>query len=601
MAASGYKDIQVTEHDVLRFSWSEIPYEADNYSIVDWTVQLIADQYGAIISTAKKTGSVTIEGVTYPFQNLNVGITAYASKTLMMGSDKIYHKTNGTKTFSFSVTQQFDITFGGKPIGTITGSGEGTLTNFMRYARITSAPLEFTDEENPSFNYTNPMGTEVSKVEACISSDGYAIEVAYRSLPLTGTSYTFTDITNEERKALRALVTKGTSTQFNFYIKTTYKTGGTNISKYVPARTLNLVNASPLIKGVAIEDVNPVTTSLTGDPQVFVLNASNMRVSVSAEARKEATIPAKGCSITNGIKTVSANEATFIAPSEKLFNCVVTDSRGITARRSVQAAAVIPYIKPTVSFTLDTPEATDTTLTGIVSGNYFSGSFGAKSNTFALYYRIKIGYNDYSDWTNLYAIPNNGTYNTSFSIPNMDYRNAYTVQFKIEDAIYEVVSEEINILVKPVFDWSKNDFNFNVPVTIEGQPLADFVIDYGTETMGTNGTWYWRKWKSGRAEAWGSRNFGRMAVTTAWGNLYRSGVQEQMLPGCFTYTPDVINIKLVDSDFGGWICKHELINATAETTGGFVVVRPGGDSDTGGGTATLARSQITFYVAGRWK
>lgn len=124
--------------------------------------------------------------------------------------------------------------------------------------------------------------------------------------------------------------------------------------------------------------------------------------------------------------------------------------------------------------------------------------------------------------------------------------------------------------------------------------FADYVIEAGSTSMGSNGTWYWRKWNSGTAEAWGCRNFGNMAVTTAWGNLYRSAVFTQNLPdNVFIRTPDAININIVHSNFGGWICKHEQTAPSAATTGSFIFVRPA--------SATVTPTNIGFYIVGEWK
>lgn len=130
--------------------------------------------------------------------------------------------------------------------------------------------------------------------------------------------------------------------------------------------------------------------------------------------------------------------------------------------------------------------------------------------------------------------------------------------------------------------------------TIDGNTLADYVIETGQEAMGSNGTWYWQKWASGKSECWGCRNFGNMAVNTAWGNLYRSAIFTQDLPdNVFLTTPDVININIVNSNFGGWICKHENQAPSAITTGAFIFVRPA--------SATVSPTYIGFHIIGLWK
>lgn len=131
--------------------------------------------------------------------------------------------------------------------------------------------------------------------------------------------------------------------------------------------------------------------------------------------------------------------------------------------------------------------------------------------------------------------------------------------------------------------------------TIDGNILADYIIETGETSMGSNGTWYWAKWASGKAECWGCRNFGNMAVTTAWGGLYRSAFLTQSLPeDVFITTPDVININIVNATFGGWICKHENTAPSAVTTGSFIFVRPASATVT-------APTYIGFHVIGLWK
>lgn len=123
--------------------------------------------------------------------------------------------------------------------------------------------------------------------------------------------------------------------------------------------------------------------------------------------------------------------------------------------------------------------------------------------------------------------------------------------------------------------------------------FADYVIEIGEEAMGSNGTWYWRKWNSGKSEAWGCRNFGNMAVSTAWGNLYRSAVFTQDLPeDVFIRTPDAININFVHTNAGGWISKYDNTAPSAVTTGSFVVIRPV--------SGNITPTNIGFHIIGEW-
>lgn len=132
MARNGNKSIAVTDHDTLKFSWEIVSQSIpNNTTTISWKMELITDSYGHIDSTASKDWSVTVNGVKYGGTN-TVGIGKNATKTLASGSTTIAHNNDGTKTFSYSFSQEFAITFSGAWIGTKSGSGSGTLNTIAR-------------------------------------------------------------------------------------------------------------------------------------------------------------------------------------------------------------------------------------------------------------------------------------------------------------------------------------------------------------------------------------------------------------------------------------------------------------------------------------
>ena len=95
----------------------------------------------------------------------------------------------------------------------------------------------------------------------------------------------------------------------------------------------------------------------------------------------------------------------------------------------------------------------------------------------SLWYRIKE-YNaswksDKSDWVKLTPTKSGNTYSCEVTISGKDYLKEYQVEAIAQDKLWEQYSNfkksaEIVLSTKPVFDWSKTDFNFNVPVTFSG-------------------------------------------------------------------------------------------------------------------------------------
>ena len=463
-----------------------------------------------------------------------------------------------------------------------------TLDQIIKWPYLTGAD-NFNNKDNPTITYRNPMGNSVTTLWACISFTGELADVPYRSVSKTGTSYTF-NLTDVERETL-IRGTSGASRSVRFILRAEIN-GETKYS--VLHRTFSKTDLEPTLNPT-VTDVNATTVALTGDSNTLIQYYSNAAITFGAEAKEGAIISSKKCVC--GAKSLT-NDGTITAVENGTFVFTATDNRGVTVSKTLNKT-LIPYIKPTCNqqlrMVLENDNAAQVDLT--ITGNYFNGSFGAKNNTLTLYVRSLEEGGAWSQWGDISILINdisNNTYTAHANVSGLNPNRTYTFQCKAVDALGEAITTEYAVKLKPVFDWGKTDFNFNVPITIEGNPLVDFVIEEGTDAMGTNGTWYWRKWKSGRADCYGVRNYGNMGVSTAWGGLYRSESFSQSLPyGLFIATPEVVDITYRVANYGGWIARHEATEASKDNTGGFIVVRPA--------SATLSQAHIGFNVIGRWK
>ena len=140
---------------------------------------------------------------------------------------------------------------------------------------------------------------------------------------------------------------------------------------------------------------------------------------------------------------------------------------------------IIEYVtlscNPTVTHDLNTDNTIDINIS--VSGNYFGGSLGTINNTLIVEYRYKNSGNGYqSKWASINATVNGTTYQAAATITGLDYKSSYTVQVRAKDAIYSdgTLAKDVVIKVFPVFDWGEHDFNFNVPVTIQGKNACTY-------------------------------------------------------------------------------------------------------------------------------
>ena len=568
----------------VALDWTATQSIANNTSTISWKLVSVTGSGGyVVISELRvKFGSEQIY-----YRGTSNHTNGYKNTVLASGTKTVNHNSDGSLSFTASVEA-------GIYQWAINKSGSGTISldQIPRQANITDAP-NFNDEGNPTITYSNPAGNAVGTLMACISLDGSAADIAYRDISKTGTSYTF-NLTEAERNVLRNACKTANSRTVKFYVRTTI---GSNTYYSNLTKTLSIVNANPTLTVDAV-DTNATTKALTGDAHKYVRYYSNVVTSASAAGLKGASI------------TSTTGAATFNNVNQASFSFKTTDSRGNSTEKTY-TGTLIPYVYLTANFKPKISVAGEAHI--IVKGNYFNGSFGAVANTLTLKYRYKKSGGSYTSWTNYTPGITGNEHSTdiTFNIPNFDYQANYVFQIQVIDKLATVTPSEYTTNALPVFDWGENDFNFNVPVAINGNLVVngtitqtnapvdevqptDWVVEVGTESMGSNGTWYWRKWASGRAECYGARNYGNVGVSTTWGGLYRSESFAQDLPDdLFVSTPEVIDIAMRTANYGGWIAQHEATTPSKTTTGGFIVVRPA--------SATLSQVYIGFNVIGKWK
>lgn len=597
MADSGIKDICVTDWDTLRFIWWEHERRtAENETLVGWELQLISTTYGAIYSNPLREWQATVNGTQYS-GSVSVAIGNNETKTLARNFTTIKHNADGSKTFSYSFSQVFNITFSDVWIGTKSGSGTGVLNTIPRAAILKSAPLILDDEtDSITITFENPAGNIVEEIAFCIGNINNKIVTPYDVITdKDGTTFTY-PIGAERKKILRQFADKNT-VPIRYFLRTII--GGVDSYTSIDAE-FTIVNPKPVLNST-VKDVGSVSTTLTGNPTGIIIKGYNsIEYAFNATPQKEATIVSYNltCGGTK-INKDSTNKAYNVESGDFVFT--VTDSRGNTTTKEINLT-LIDYIKPTCSQSVEMALTGETSAKVNLSleGNFFKGSFGSVTNALTLQYRYKEGGGSWGNWLNVSATPNysNNTYSVSFDVTGLSYNKAYTFQSSAVDATgttHRVETTEYTIRLVPVFDWGENDFNFNVPVTIQGNTINDYPIERGTASMGSNGTWYWEKWASGKAVCYGKRNFGNMGMSTAWGNMYESAAFTQSLPsGLFAAEPTTIQINIIKSgNGGGFVSQGWGNNATANSTGSFSIVSPV--------SISLSQVYLGFYVIGTWK
>ena len=488
----------------------------------------------------------------------------------------------------------------------------------------------------------------MSSLKACISSDGYSIEAAYRDIPKDGSSYTF-NLTDAEREALRASCTTANSRSVSFYIETVL--GGVTYRNSL-TKTLTIANAAPTLSPT-VKDADAGAMQLTGSSAKFIRYYSDAAYTIGAAALKHASIVSQR--VTCGAKSSEAASGTLADVGSGVFVFQATDSRGNTTTKTV-TLPIAEYVHLSCVMDVTTPTA-DGDAVLRASGNFFNGSFGATANGLIVEYRQSTdGGSTWGGWTAVEATKSGSNYEATANITGLDYQTAYTFQARARDELEVATAEPKTVKAFPLFDWGENDFSFNVPVSadegitvkgfellqkqtidgyaglitasndatsfirtpiqglipyedggsgslgtegwpfnhlyvnnLNGNALADTVV-----AQGTSGGWTYRKWASGIAECWGRFSHSSVAITSRWGSTYESGLFEQAYPFIFVGSVACLITLSPNQGVGNVLSGIEIASTLAETT---KTHRYAFTSET---SATMNAS-ANIIAIGRWK
>lgn len=476
MAVSG--SVSTTKYDgrYYTLSWTAEQSTANNQSTIKWTLKAVG---GNSSWYAERTLKVVIDGETVYSKTASVDRYAGTVKT---GSKVLKHNSSGEKSFKVELEAAVYTS-----AVNCTGSKTFALTDIPREATITSAS-NFNDEGKPSLNYSNPAGSAAA-VQVGLFWDSSTALIPYTTVTGTSGTKTFT-LTTAQKEAIYSKLATVKSKTIYYYIKTVI--GGTTFTSRV-AKTVSITNATPTLSPTAVEDTNADTDGgdaagnikATGSNLRWLKGISDVRYAFNASAKKGASI--KSYKVVCGSKSGSTAEGVLFNVDSGSVKFTVTDSRGNTATKTL-TRELVNYVKLTCNISatavLDTSSTAKATVK--IKGNFFNGNIAADSkNTLALWYRYKEEGGSYNTWLPIDANISGNSYNITFELAEaLDYQKAYTFQARAGDDLYAaygnwVASEEVTVNTLPVFDWSKEDFNFNVPVVFKGNNIL-----YGTTNEG---------------------------------------------------------------------------------------------------------------------
>ena len=217
-----------------------------------------------------------------------------------------------------------------------------------------------------------------------------------------------------------------------------------------------------------VATTDAISSQLSGNTKTIINGVSTVQINLYATPTTGAYIKDKWCqNPPNYYSGKHGTTQTFIGHNNGVFKFGATDTRNRSATKTITLAA-IDYKSPTIS--IDGIEINTSGVATIdISGTWFKGSFGKVSNDITVSYRYKL--NSSSSWGSWTTIPNaaknnDGTFSATVTKSGLSYTETYNFEAKVQDAINTISSKEYIAKSLPVFDWSSDDFNFNVPVSV---------------------------------------------------------------------------------------------------------------------------------------
>lgn len=470
MATSGSFNVYVNGSSSAKY-WVEVSWTRTSYtsgfpgsSSISWSVTPKGN-------TPFLSSSSDKYKITFYIDNEALGTQEYYWNTAgstgdaLSGSRNIRHDGMGEASFVMKVVSE----------GLFTGSPDRTVTETAYLdtipvpATLTSAP-NFTDEDNPIIYFSCPTPSLIASLEACIEWSGGLNTVPYRGIAGEDGYYEFV-LTDAERKKLRQGITTGSSRNIRFSLRT-------KINNYYYTsnltRTIELINHEPVLNP-GYYDQNNTIVNLTGSSSTIVRYYSNIWVDAGASARKEAIL--SSVRISCGEKYLDQGSGLIEGVAADKIYFTATDSRGFTTEEVLEPN-FIPYVRLTASTSI-TSFTLAGSLTFVIEGNYYNGSFGAKDNYLQIGYKLKRN-GQYLQEVNLdqtdgtLTFPRSGKYRYELTIPNLAVTDSsgsyytYSIQTTIRDQLSRTItSQELSASAEPLFSWSKSDFKFTVPVHFE--------------------------------------------------------------------------------------------------------------------------------------
>lgn len=461
-----------------------VTYTVGQYDVVANTtpvsISLSLHHAGLSVGAGTDDCALTIGSQTYKW----TGPDIYSSGggTVSLGSHKftVPHNADGTWSGKIGASYRLNINYGGTYIGTISGEQTITLPTIPRASTVSATDANIGSVSSIYINakssaFSHGLLVTFGSLNFYLDGDGNPsssyVTFTQRTVPFRLPDSFYAQIPNSATGKVTLTLWTHTDKDNYFDPETTTFTATAAAALCAPT-----VNAT-------CQDTNEKTLALTGNADALVRYASTASGSLSVAARNSASI--KRITVAGREVPLNATSYSITNVETNKVTVTATDSRGYSTTQTVEKT-LVPYVQLTCNILrANRPVPSSNEAQIEIAGQYFAGNFGAADNTLTLKYQNPSG-----DWVAVTPTidTEKNTYTASITVPDLDYRQAFSIPVQAEDKLFTATNTAQIMAGVPSFYWTKEFFQLNVPLRLNGENILSKVYPVGSIYMSLSST-----------------------------------------------------------------------------------------------------------------
>lgn len=480
MALSGSVNTNAYEVRFLQLTWSAKQNIENNTSTISWTLKGAGSDSG----TWYMAGGfkVVIDGSTVYSTSADSRIKLYGNTTVASGSKVLSHNSDGTRSFSISVSGAI-YTYAVN----CNGSGTFTLDTIPRASSVSVGTLTLGTPNTIIINRASSSFTHTLTYNWGSTSGTIATKTSSTSVSWTPPLDLATYIPNNS-------LGQGTIKCDTYNGSTLI--GSKSVSFY--GKVPDIIDTKPVITLNIVEAMEDVKTKIGA----YVKDLSKLAITVSASGKFNASIKSYSIKV-NGATYNDSNAITepLNTAGDMVITATATDSRGYVGTTSI-SINVLDYSKPKIN--LFTAERSDASGTASESGgslkvNYdvaYSNIIGPNgSNTIST--NIKYKKKDETDYTSVQVTNLSGTKVLADAV---DINYTYDVLLEVSDSFNTTTVSTIISTAFTLLDFNSSGKGMAIgkvseepdkveialPLKFKDNILADLIYPVGSIYMSAN-------------------------------------------------------------------------------------------------------------------